>query len=266
MHAGLASQTTIHFAGFAGVEEDALASFGAAVGAIQANMLRLKDRLLTARDAAYHGDPAGNVDAWIARVESWAGDMGALYTSLQSDLPIKTDPQGNGIWLGSSGWRTGTVDDWVASTQNYVDTVTATGQDVLRSGASLASDLRADTLSAEFDAYASEFPGALHDSWKAVVSAAKTIVVDTIDLGSAALQAGAQGVVNAGKTLAWGAGTVLLLVGGAAALAFFLLRKSGVKANVGPVKLGALRGQKKRVDGTLLVRGRLHRRKGGRRV
>jgi hypothetical protein len=266
MHAGLASQTTINFAGFAGVEEDALAAFGTTVGAIQANMLRLKDRLLAARDSAYHGDPVGNVDAWIARMETWTSDMGSLYASFQSDLPIKADPQGGGIWLGSGGWQAGTVDDWVASMQNYVDTITATGQDVLRSGASLASSLQADTLSAEFDAYASEFPGALRDSWKAVIGAAKTIVVDTVGVGAAALQAGAEGVVNAGKTLAWGAGTVLLLVGGAAAAAFFLLRKSGVKANVGPVKLGALRGQKRRIDGTLLVRGRLHRRKGGRRV
>ena len=45
---------------------------------------------------------------------------------------------------------------------------------------------------------------------------------------------------GAAKDAAWTIAEIVLAVGGAAALVFFLLRKSGVKANLGPVSLGRL--------------------------
>jgi hypothetical protein len=169
------------------------------------------------------------VQGWHNVALDWMNQLTGLYAAMQTD---------------TAG---GAVSN---NTQALFNKWLATGDVLARTGASSAAQVQSDATASALAGWAANFVPGMQASWAAFVAGIRKIVMDGLDLGG-----------DAAKKAAGDTAVTFLMLAGALAAGLWLLGKSGARVNAGPVQFGsAMRGQKKRVNGTLLIRGKLTRR------
>ena len=212
--------------GFGDAGADAVSALLAQISAAVDGITQINAQLYSALDALKAQDTLLNftvtaevvrsaqdlVDSWHDPAVRWQSDGGALAAQIQADAAA------------------GAVSDQTRSAfAHWLDV----GKTLHRTGIAAASTLRDSASTSMLAAWASNFLPALRQSFDAMVAGVRHVVSGAGAVAGDVVGAAASTAAKA----ALGAGTVVLIAGAALAGAFFLLKKSGVRAHYGPVSL-----------------------------
>lgn len=175
----------------------------------------------------FHSDrDATDVDNWHAQALNWMQSAGYTFDHIKQGVAAGLlDPANYRAW--NDYWvQQGSGQAYDSFFAEYVQPWIDSGTVLISNAKLISQSMQNDTLSADLDAASAAFPIVMQTAFNNIVSAAKTVV---------------NGVAAVGATAAWGTAKIALILGGAALLILYGLKKSGAKVGFGPLSLGRRR-------------------------